>query len=134
MAPDHSYVIRYLGYEIAYRSGVLVIALPKGADETSPVENQRYAPNNLVATHGDISVNGQKLVEDGRALCYAVSISKWTLTRHVGSRTITIEGPGSTSRIEWDTSFHMECPGFPRIHMVKGDVRVGNRLVIKGGR
>jgi hypothetical protein len=134
MAPDHSYVIRYLGYEIAYRSGVLVIALPKGADETSPVENQRYAPNNLVATNGDISVNGQKLVEGGRALCYSVSISKWTLTRHAGSGIINIVGPGVRSPMQWDAPFHVECPGLPRIHMIKGDVRVGNRLVIKGGR
>jgi hypothetical protein len=128
------YCIDYLGYTISNLQERVLIVLPNGADEASLDENHRFASSNLVATNGDISINGQKLVEDYGALCYSVSVSKWTLTRHVGSRIITIDGPGGTSPMQWDASFHMGNRGLPSIHMVKGDVMVGDRLVIKGGR
>ena len=112
----------------------VLIVLPNGADEASLDENHRYASSNLVATNGDISINGQKLVEDYGALCYSVSVSEWKLTRHVGSPIITIKGPGVTSPMQWDASFHTKNRGLPSIHMKGGNVKVGDRLVIKWGR
>jgi hypothetical protein len=128
------YCIDYLGYTISNLEERVLIVLPNGADEASLDENHRYASSNLVATNGDISINGQKLVEDYGALCYSVSVSKWTLTRHVGSRIITIDGPGGTSRMQWDASFDMKNCGLRSIHMGGGNVVVGDRLVIKCGR
>jgi len=122
MLPTCTYQIRYLGYIIAGTKPFLT-SPPEGVDETS-----------LVATNGDVSINGQKLVENYGPLCYSVSISEWTLTRHVGSRIITIVGPGGTSRTEWDATHYMQHRKLPTISMSNGDVHVGSRLVIKCGR
>jgi len=128
------YSIDYLGYTISNLAERVLIVLPNGADGASLDENHRYASSNLVATNGDISINGQKLVENYEALCYSVSISEWTLTRHVGSPIITIDGPGGTSPMQWDASFHMQHRKLPTISMSNGNVHVGSRLVIEGGR
>jgi hypothetical protein len=128
------YCIDYLGYTISNLEKRVLIVLPNGADEASLDENHRCASSNLIVANGGISINGQKLVESYEALCYSVSISEWTITRPVGSPIITIKGPGVTSPMQWDASFHVENRGLPRIHMNSGDVRVGGHLVIKCGR
>jgi hypothetical protein len=128
------YSIDYLGYTISNLAERVIVVLPNGADEASLDEDHRYASSDLVATNGDISINGQKLVEDYGALCYSVSVSEWTLTRNVGSRIITIDGPGGTSPMQWDASFHMRNGKLPSIHMEGGNVMVGDRLVIERGR
>jgi hypothetical protein len=128
------YCIDYLGYTISNLEKRVLIVLPNGADEASLDENHRCASSNLVVANGGISINGQKLVESYEALCYSVSISEWTITRPVGSPIITIEGPGVTSPMQWDASFHMKCRGLPIVHMKGGNVKVGDRLVIERGR
>jgi hypothetical protein len=128
------YCIDYLGYTISNLEKRVLIVLPNGADEASLDENHRCASSNLVVANGGISINGQKLVEGYEALCYSVSISEWTITRPVGSPIITIEGPGVTSPMQWDASFHMKCRGLPIVHMKGGNVKVGDRLVIERGR
>jgi hypothetical protein len=132
----HHFAIEYRDHTVDRLDDTLFIRFPNDTYFNYDVQDTQVDITfGLLRVSGsDIWIDSQKIVESGQALCYAVSISQWTLTRPVGSDVITVVGPGGTSRIQWNAGFQMEFPGLPSICMANGEVTFGNRVVIKLGR